>query len=144
MPTTTANISLSSDIGDSSVSIANSMTLFKAASATEGMDTMKSVRKILSSTYQVDLAAYTEAGSTGSTGHNFLYIKNPSTVAGEFFRIGFGSSSGNDSGVIVEELGYLYAGDWMMIPWSAVDGTYDVMIWPSVSTDMVVEYMLFS
>ena len=144
MPTTTAAISLSSDIGESSVSVTNSMTLFKAASATEGMDTMKSVRKILSSTYQVDLAEYSEAGSTGSTGHNFLYIKNPSTVAGEFFRIGFGAASGNDSGVIVEELGYLYAGDWMFIPWSAVDATYDVMIWPSVSTDMVVEYMLFS
>ena len=144
MPTTTASISLSSDIAESSVSVGNTMTLYKAGSATEGMDTMKSVRKILASTYQVDLAEYSEAASTGSTGHNFLYIRNPSTVAGEYFRIGFGAASGNDSGVIVEELGYLYAGDWMFIPWSAVDATYDVMIWPSVSTDMVVEFMIFS
>ena len=67
MPTTTAKIDLSSDIGDSSISINNTMTLYKAGSGTEGMDTMTSVSKILSSTNQVDLAAYTAAGSTGSS-----------------------------------------------------------------------------
>ena len=144
MPTTTAKIDLSSDIGDSSISLSNEMTLWKAGSGTEGMDTMTSVSKILSSTFQVDLAQYTAAGSTGASGHNFLYIKNPSTDPAEFFRIGFGASSGDDSGIIIEELGYLYAGDWMMIPWSAIDATHDIMIWPSVSTDMTVEYMIFS
>ena len=143
MPTTKAKIDLSSNIGDSSISLSNEMTLYKAGSGTEGMDTMTSVSKILSSTDQVDLAAYTAAGNTGSTGHNFLYIKNPSTDPAEYFRIGMGAS-GAGSQIIVEELGFLYAGDWMMIPWSAVDATFDVMIWPSVSTDMTVEYMIFS
>ena len=143
MPTTTAKIDLSSDIGDSSISINNTMTLYKAGSGTEGMDTMTSVSKILSSTDQVDLAAYTAAGSTGSSGHNFLYIKNPSTDPAEYFRIGMGASGGG-SQIIIEELGFLYAGDWMMIPWSAIDATHDVMIWPSVATDMTVEYMIFS
>lgn len=143
MPTTTATIGLSSDIGDSSILINNTMTLYKAGSGTEGMDTMTSVSKILSSTDQVDLAAYTAAGNTGASGHNFLYIKNPSTDPAEYFRIGMGAS-GADTQIIIEELGFLYAGDWMMIPWSAVDATFDVMIWPSVSTDMTVEYMIFS
>ena len=58
MPTTTATIGLSSDTGDSSITINNTMTLWKAASGTEGMDTMTSVSKILSSTNQVDLAEY--------------------------------------------------------------------------------------
>ena len=144
MPTTTATIGLSSDIGDSSISINNTMTLFKAGSGTEGMDTMTSVSKILSSTNQVDLAAYTAAGSTGSSGHNFLYIKNPSTDAAEYFRIALGASPGGGSPSIVEELGYLYAGDWMFIPWSASSTAFDVMITPSISTDMTVEYMIFS
>ena len=143
MPTTTATIGLSSDIGDSSISINNTMTLFKAGSGTEGMDTMTSVSKILSSTDQVDLARYSDAGSTGSSGHNFLYIKNPSTDPAEYFRIGMGASGGG-SQIIIEELGFLYAGDWMMIPWSAIDATHDIMIWPSVATDMTVEYMIFS
>tara|TARA_R100000781_G_scaffold59398_1_gene38062 strand:+ start:191 stop:622 length:432 start_codon:yes stop_codon:yes gene_type:complete len=143
MPTTTAKIDLLSDIGDSSISVNNTMTLYKAGSGTEGMDTMTSVSKILSSTDQVDLAAYTAAGSTGASGHNFLYIKNPSTDPAEYFRIGMGASGGG-SQIIIEELGYLYAGDWMMIPWSAIDATHDIMIWPSVATDMTVEYMIFS
>tara|TARA_R110002096_G_scaffold18130_1_gene62162 strand:- start:117 stop:548 length:432 start_codon:yes stop_codon:yes gene_type:complete len=143
MPTTTATIGLSSDTGDSSITINNTMTLYKAASGTEGMDTMTSVSKILSSTNQVDLAEYTAAGSTGASGHNFLYIKNPSTDPAEFFRFGMGIS-GTGTQIIVEEFGMLYAGDWMMIPWSAIDDTHDLMIWPSVSTDMTVEYMIFS
>jgi hypothetical protein len=142
MPTTTATIGLSSDIGDSSISINNTTTLWKAASGTEGMDSMISVSKILQSNIQVDLVA---AAAANSATHNFLYIKNPSTDPAEFFRIALGASpSGTTSPSIVEELGYLYAGDWMFIPWSASSTAFDVMITPSVSTDMTVEYMIFS
>ena len=141
MPTTTATIGLSSDIGDSSISIDNTMTLWKAASGTEGMDSMTSVSKILQSTDQVDLVA---AASAASATHNFLYIKNPSTDPAEYFRIALGASPGGGTPSLIEELGYLYAGDWMMIPWKAADTAYDVMITPSVSTDMSVEYMIFS
>ena len=141
MPTTTATIGLSSDIGDSSISINNTMTLYKAGSGTEGMDEMTSVSKIMQSTDQVDLLT---AATAGSTDHNFLYIKNPSTDPAEYFRIALGASPGGGTPSIVEELGYLYAGDWMMIPWKAADTAYDVMITPSVSTDMSVEYMIFS
>tara|TARA_Y100001938_G_C7878891_1_gene324020 strand:+ start:140 stop:568 length:429 start_codon:yes stop_codon:yes gene_type:complete len=142
MPTTTASIALSSDIGESSISLNNTMTLLKAGSGTEGMDEMTSVSKIMQSNTQVDLLA---AATAGSTDHNFLYIKNPSTNPAEFFRIALGASpSGSASPSIIEELGYLYAGDWMFIPWKAADTAYDVMITPSVSTDMNVEYMIFS
>ena len=44
MPTTTATIGLSSDIGDSSIALNNTMTLWKAASGTEGMDSMMLVK----------------------------------------------------------------------------------------------------
>ena len=138
MPTTTANIALSSDATDSVLSLTNEFQLFKAGNSAAGMDTMTSVSKTLTSNYQVDLLTTAAAG--GST-HSFLYINNPSTDATEYFRIGMGAASGDANGVVVEEIGYLYAGDWMMIPYSA---TEDIIIWPGVSTAMTVEYMLFN
>ena len=49
MATTTANISLSSDISDSTISVANTSTLYTAGTTT-GVDTMTSVTKVLSRT----------------------------------------------------------------------------------------------
>ena len=141
MPTTTATIALSSDITDSTLSVSNEATLFKAGSGTSGVDTMTSVSKVLESKNQVDLFAYTAAG--GAT-HNFLYISNPSTDVTEFFRIGLGASSGSTTPTETEEIGRLYGGDWMFIPYGAADGDSDVQITPSVATAMTVEYMLFN
>ena len=140
MPTTTATIALSSDVTDSTLSVSNTATLFKAGSATSGIDTMTSVSKILESTDQVDLFAYTAAG--GAT-HNFLYINNPSTDVTEYFHITFGAA-GAGSPTETEEIGRLYGGDWMFIPYGAADANSDVCITPSVATAMTVEYMLFN
>ena len=49
MPTTTAAITITNDIGSSTTSVLKTMTLTKAASATLGMDTLLSVSKVLSS-----------------------------------------------------------------------------------------------
>jgi len=141
MPTTTATIALSSDATDSALSVSNTATFFKAGSGTSGMDTMTSVSKVLESLNQVDLLAYTAAD--GAT-HNFLYINNPSTDVTEYFRIGLGTASGSTSPQETEEIGRLYGGDWMLIPYGAADANSDVMITPSVATAMTVEYMLFN
>jgi len=140
MATTTATIALSSDITDSTLSVSNIATLLKAGSGTSGIDTMTSVSKILESTNQVDLFEYTAAG--GAT-HNFLYISNPSTDVTEFFTIAFGAAGGG-SPTETEEIGRLYGGDWMFIPYGAADANSDVCIKPSVATAMTVEYMLFN
>ena len=42
-----------------------------------------------------------------------------------------------------EEIGRLYAGDWMFIPWGAHDTDNDIKVTPSVATTMTFEYMLF-
>jgi hypothetical protein len=136
MPTTTANISLSSDITDNSLSVSNSSVLFKAGSASDGVDTMTSVTKVLSSTNQVDLIT---TGSVSTT-HAYVYINNPSTDATEFFKIHIGNEGGG-SPSDTEEIGRLYAGDWMWFPWDVDD---DITITPSVATDMTVEYQVFS
>ena len=135
MATTTANISLSSDITDSTVSVSNGSTLYTAGTTT-GLNTMTSVTKVLSSTNQVDLIG------TGvvSTTHAYVYINNPSTDHTEYFKIHIGNA-GAGSPSDTEEIGRLYGGDWMWFPWDVDD---DITITPSVATDMTVEYQVFS
>ena len=135
MATTTANISLSSDISDSTISVANTSTLYTAGTTT-GVDTMTSVTKVLSSTNQVDLIT---TGSVSTT-HAYVYIKNPSSDHTEYFNVTIGNAGGG-SATDTEEIGRLYGGDWMWFPWDVDD---DICVTPSVSTDMTIEYQVFS
>ena len=135
MATTTANITLSSDIADSNISVSNETELYKAGTTT-GLTTMTSVTKVLSSTNQVDLIT---TGSVSTT-HAYVYINNPSTDHTEFFNITIGNA-GAGSPTDTEEIGRLYGGDWMWFPWDVDD---DICITPSVATDMTVEYQVFS
>ena len=140
MATTTASISLSSDITDNTTSVSNESTLWTAGTTT-GMDTMTSVTKVLESTNNVDLIT---TGSVSTT-HAYVYINNPSTDHTEYFHIQIGAAVGSgtyDDGTLpTEEIGRLYGGDWMFFPWDVDD---DITIKPSVSTDMTVEYQVFS
>ena len=141
MPTTTATISITNDIASVPTSISASFNLVKAASS-EGMDTMTSKRKIYTSTDQVDMIPFGDAG--GST-HNFVYISNASTVSTDYIKITQTDSPGGSSTeVIVEQIGRLYAGDWMLIPWNAADATQDIAITPSTANEMPIEYVLIS
>ena len=140
MATTTASVSLSSDISDSAVAVSNSSTLYTAGTTT-GLNTMTSVTKVLSSTNDVDLIT---TGSVSTT-HAYVYINNPSTDSTEYFHIQIGNAVGSgtyDDGTLpTEEIGRLYGGDWMFFPWDVDD---DITIKPSVATDMTVEYQVFS
>ena len=135
MATTTATISLGSDITDNTLSVTNTATL-NTAGTTTGLNTMTSVTKVLASTNQVDLIT---TGSVSTT-HAYVYINNPSTDHTEFFKITIGNA-GAGSPTDTEEIGRLYGGDWMWMPWDVDD---DICITPSVSTDMTVEYQVFS
>ena len=137
MATTTATIAISNDIASTSVSTSADMTLFKAAT-TEGMDTMISVSKKLTSTDQVDLIT----AASVSTSHNYVYISNAGTSTTEYFNVGIGNAGGG-SPVDTEEIGRLYGGDWMFIPWTA-DTNEDIYVTPSVATEIAVEYIVFS
>ena len=141
MPTTTATISLTNDITSVPTSISASFDLVKAASS-EGMDTMTSKRKIYTSTDQVDMIPFGDAG--GST-HNFVYISNASTVSTDYIKVTqTNAAAGSGTEVIVEQIGRLYAGDWMFIPWNAADNTQDIAITPSTANEMPIEYVLIS
>ena len=135
MATTNATIDLASDITDSSLAVSNTTEL-NTAGTTTGVNTMTSVTKVLSSTNQVDLIV---TGSVSTT-HAYVYINNPSTDETQYFNITIGAAGGG-SATDTEEIGRLYAGDFMFFPWDVDD---DICITPSVSTDMTVEYQVFS
>ena len=141
MPTTTATISLTNDISSVPVTVSASFNLLKAGS-TEGMDQMTSRRKVLKSTDQVDLIPFGDAD--GAT-HNFVYIFNASTVSTDFITVTQTDSPGGSSTeVIVEQIGRLYAGDWMLIPWGAASAAADIAIKPSTANEMPIEYILIN
>jgi len=143
MPTTTATISLTNDISSVPVNISASFNLLKAGSS-EGMDEMTSKRLILKSTDQVDLLLYTDAkaGGVAST-HNFLYISNASTTSTDYITVTQGAA-GAGTPTDTEQIGRLYAGDWMLIPWSATASANDICVTPNTANEMPIEYILFS
>ena len=132
---TSAQINLTSDITDDSLSVNNTANLYLAGGTTD-LNTLTSVTKVLESTNQVDLIA---TGSVATT-HAYVYIKNPSEDASEYFIITIGNA-GAGSPTDTEEIGRLYAGDFMFMPWDVDD---DICVTPSVATKMTVEYMVFS
>ena len=132
---TSAQINLISDITDDSLNVNNTANLYLAGGTTD-LNTLTSVTKVLESTDQVDLIA---TGSVATT-HSYVYINNPSEDASEYFTITIGNA-GAGSPTDTEEIGRLYAGDWMWFPWDVDD---DITITPSVATDMTVEYQVFS
>tara|TARA_R110000824_G_scaffold23757_1_gene84555 strand:- start:355 stop:777 length:423 start_codon:yes stop_codon:yes gene_type:complete len=140
MATTTATISLSSDVTDSALSVSNQLTMWTAGTTT-GMDTMTSVTKVLESTNDVDLIA---TGSVSTT-HAYVYINNPDADSTRYFHIKIGNAAGSgtwDDGTLpTEVIGTLYGGDWMFIPWDVDD---DITIKPSDASKMTVEYQVFS
>tara|TARA_R110002072_G_scaffold212632_1_gene370037 strand:- start:778 stop:1245 length:468 start_codon:yes stop_codon:yes gene_type:complete len=155
MATTNARLQLTNDVTSSIATIDATFSLLKAGSA-EGMDNMTSVRKILKSTNQVDLiTALSVPGNIGtadnaaSSSHNFVYINNASTDSTEFITVTQGHAAGSGTEVIVEQIGRLYGGDWMFIPWSAqvtadAADVGDICIKPNVATEMPIEFILFS
>jgi hypothetical protein len=130
MATTTATITIASaDLTDNALNVTNTATLNKRGNL-EGLDTIISATKTFTSTSAVDLVAVTGFTATAA---NKVYIANTGTSESDYFVIGIES----------EEIGRLYGGDWMFIPWSA-DTDDDITITPSVATAMTAEYMVFS
>ena len=134
---TTAQITLTSDITDDSLSIDNTANLYLAGGTTD-LNTLTSVTKVLSSQNQVDLIT---TGSVSTT-HAYVYINNPSEDESEYFIITIGNA-GAGSPTDTEEIGRLYGGDWMLMPYLATDANEDIMVQPSSSDKMTLEYAVF-
>ena len=130
MATTTATINIASaDLTDNALNITNTATLNKKGNL-EGLNTIISATKTFASTSAVDLIAIAGFDALAA---NKVYIANTGASESDYFVIG----------IQTEEIGRLYGGDWMFIPWDA-SADDDITITPSVATAMTAEYMVFS
>tara|TARA_R100000315_G_C5195118_1_gene114169 strand:+ start:171 stop:593 length:423 start_codon:yes stop_codon:yes gene_type:complete len=138
MATITASITLSSaDMMDNVVSITNRSTLTKAGNDTGLSETTGLARKKTSSgsnTILLDTDDTTGSDVTAQKAAK-VYIKNI-----------------NDRGdgtkyvtILLEdtEVGRLYGGDWMFMPWDATSSGKDIEFTASDTTETTIEYICF-
>jgi len=138
MATINATITLSSgDMMDNTVSISNTSTLTKAGNDTGLSETSGLARK-KTSTGSNTVLLNTDAGigtDVTAGGANKVYIKNA-----------------NDRGdgtkyvtILLEdtEIGKLYGGDWLFMPWDSTSSGKDIEFTASDTTETTLEYILF-
>jgi len=131
MATTTATITInSSDLTGDPLALSTTATLYKAGQ-TVGLENTSGVGRT-KSTASGAVTLYD--GDAYANGSHKVYLANKSTDATEYFTITINS----------EQVGKLYAGDWMFIPWEANADTNDIKYTASVSTGMVLEHMIIS
>jgi len=149
MATTTATITLSSDVADNSFSVSNTATLSKAGS-TSGLDKTSGLRRrTLAATTSVDLIQLDHFQETGEvlTENKAakVYIKNLGTSTAEHVKVCIGQE---DADADTEEIGRLYGGDWMFFPWAAVwtsadhNDNEDIYVIPSNADSVTLEWMV--
>ena len=131
MATTTATITInSSDLTGDPLSLSTTTTLYKAGQ-TVGLENTSGVGRTKSVSGS---AVILYDGDAYDNGSHKVYLANKSTDATEYFTITINA----------EQVGKLYAGDWMFIPWEASADTNDIKYQPSVTTGMVLEHMIIS
>ena len=119
MATTTATITLSStDLLSDELALSTTATLTTAGTATGVTQASGLSRKTTSAAAAAGIQANVlyRAGDYTANGANKVYIKNTSTTVAEFYTVTIDQ----------EEIGRLYAGDWMFMPWNATSGTKQV------------------
>lgn len=142
---TEATINITSDITDSiSFSISESMTMTQAGGNLDLEETTGLAQRTFSgNTTQVVLIDVSAVGGlTADTdaapvAHK-VYIRNTGTDKTKGFKI-FLADATDD----VEEIGTLFGQDWMLMPWQATDANEDIMVQPSSSDKMTLEYAVF-
>ena len=150
MPTTTATLSITSaDLTTDALSLSSSKNLNRAGLAT-GLAQVEGVaRKRLagdtSSRLNYTIANASDAKFT-EDGAAKIYIKFLSSSAAEFVTVVIGEDgAGNNAAYTGQEIGRLYGGDFMFIPWSAdTNGTdSDIIIQTEAnSLNQEIEYLI--
>ena len=137
MATTTASLSISSNIMSYTTNIYKTMTMKKLQSCngleeTSGLRTKKFVNDTAVSIIEED--EYTDAKA------HKVYIKNASSDKTNFFYVALHASAA--AATTAETIGKLYGGDWMLIPWV---GSTNITVSSQTSEDaQYLEYMVFA
>jgi hypothetical protein len=128
MATTTAAVTLTSDLLSDAMSVSASTTCMKAGTTADGLDQMEyGVVEIATGT-AYDIICSTPTASKASK----LYIKNHSTDETYYISVVLDAQA----------VGRLYGGDWMFIPADFHDANADIEI-TAVGGTNIVEYALF-
>ena len=139
---TEATINITSDVTDSiSFSISETMTMTQADLTADLEETTGLAQRTFSgSTTQVvllDVSTFGAITAGGAVAHK-VYIRNTGTDKTKGFKV-FLADATDDT----EEIGTLYGQDWMLMPWLATDANEDIMVLPSSSEKMTLEYAVF-
>ena len=128
MPTVTLTLN-SADIAGDPVNVSKTSTCYKAGTTTPLDETTGLNKIILTTTTNKELYISTAGGNNLAAK---LFICNKSITPSEYVTITINA----------QDIGKLYAGDWMFIPWSQTDTSAQLEIEASVATAMPIEYML--
>ena len=128
MATTTAAVTLTSDLLSDNMSVSASTTCMKAGTTADGLDQMEYGYVEIATGDEFDLIATTPTASKASK----LYVKNHSTD--ETYYIAITQNA--------QAIGRLYGGDWMFIPADFHDAAADIAITSSGGTNKIC-YALF-
>ena len=128
MATTTAAVTLSSDLLSDNMSVSASTTCMKAGTTADGLDQMEYGYLEVATGDEYDLIATTPTATKASK----LYLKNHSTDETYFIAITQNAQA----------IGKLYAGDWMFIPADFHDAAGDIAITANGGTNKIC-YALF-
>ena len=128
MATTTAAVTLTSDLLSDNMSVTASTTCMKAGTTADGLDQMEYGYVDIVTGDEFDLIGATPTASKASK----LYLKNHSTDETYFISIVQNAQA----------IGKLYAGDWMFIPADFHDAAGDIAITANGGTNKIC-YALF-
>ena len=128
MATTTAAVTLTSDLMSDNMSVSATTTCMKAGTTADGLDQMEYGYVDIVTGDEFDLIGATPTASKASK----LYLKNHSTDETYFISIVQNAQA----------IGKLYAGDWMFIPADFHDAAGDIMITANGGTNKIC-YALF-
>ena len=128
MATTTAAVTLTSDLLSDNMSVSATTTCMKAGTTADGLDQMEYGYVDLVTGDEYDLIASTPTATKASK----LYLKNHSTDETYFIAVTQNAQA----------IGKLYGGDWMFIPADFHDAAGDIAITANGGTNKIC-YALF-
>ena len=139
MATTTATITLaSSDLGDNALSISNTSTLYTAGTDTGLTETSGVARRTFATNSNTILLDH---GLTSGIAEDVTADKSAKVYIKNTNDRGDGTKYVNIL-LVAREIGRLYGGDWMFIPWSGGSGK-DIEFTASDTTETTLEYAVF-
>tara|TARA_Y100001951_G_C11258249_1_gene250814 strand:+ start:9 stop:440 length:432 start_codon:yes stop_codon:yes gene_type:complete len=129
MATTTAAVTLTSDLLSDNMSVSAESTLMQAGSASDGLDQMKMGYVEIATGTNFDL--FNADNALNKDKGNKVYICNDSIDETYYVVITI------DATVVGRLYGGPDGGDWMFIPWRAEDATADIEIRAYTGTNKI-------